>query len=79
MSKISNSVGSNFLAKDRKLSVLPTSLDIFDIQQHYIRILSIHAVMTVIIIDLFDLVNSVYERDQDRARPQGQRLGWFSR
>ena len=41
ISKISNSVGRNdkFLAKARKLSVLPTSLDIFDIRQHYVRIL----------------------------------------
>ena len=29
----------NFLAKTRKLSIFPTSLDIFDIQQHYIHIL----------------------------------------
>ena len=36
-----NSVGGNdnFRAKARKLSILPTSLDIFDIQQHYVRIL----------------------------------------
>ena len=41
ISKISNSVGrnDNFRAKARKLSILPTSLDIYDIQQHYIRIL----------------------------------------
>ena len=40
ITKISNSVGrnDNFLAKARKLSILPTSLDIFDIQQHYICI-----------------------------------------
>ena len=40
---MSNSVGSNdnFLAKARKLSILPTSLDIFDIRQHYMRILNI--------------------------------------
>ena len=40
ISKISNSVGrnDNFFAKARKLSILPTSLDIFDIRQHYIRI-----------------------------------------
>ena len=38
---MSNSVGrnDNFLAKARKLSILPTSLDIFDIRQHYVRIL----------------------------------------
>ena len=38
--KISNWVGrnDNFLAKGRKLSILPTSLDIFDIWQHYVRI-----------------------------------------
>ena len=29
----------NFLAKARKLSIVPTLLDIFDIQQHYIHIL----------------------------------------
>ena len=42
-SKISNSVerNDNFLAKARKLSILSTSLDIFDIRQHYIRILYI--------------------------------------
>ena len=28
-----------FLAKAGKLSILPNSLDIFDIRQHYIRIL----------------------------------------
>ena len=37
----------NFLAKAQKLSILPTSLDIFDIRQHYVRILyiewSLHA------------------------------------
>ena len=39
ISKISNEVGriDNFLAL-RKLSFLPTELDIFDIRQHYIRI-----------------------------------------
>ena len=33
---MSNSVGrnDNFLAKARKLSVLPTSLEFFDIRQH---------------------------------------------
>ena len=31
----------NFLALARKLSFLPTELDIFDIRQHYIRILFI--------------------------------------
>ena len=43
ISKISNSVerNDNFLAKARKWSILSTSLDIFDIQQHYIRILYI--------------------------------------
>ena len=41
---MSNSVGriDHFLAKARKLSTLPTSLDIFDIRQHYVRILYIH-------------------------------------
>ena len=41
ISKISNSVerNDNFLAKARKLSILPTSLDIFDIWQLFIRIL----------------------------------------
>ena len=41
--KISNWVGrnDNFLAQAKKLSILPTSLDIFDIRQHYIRILYI--------------------------------------
>ena len=38
---MSNSVGmnDNFFAKARKLSILPTSLDIFDIRQHYIHVL----------------------------------------
>ena len=42
--KIPNSVerNDNFLAEARKLSILPTSLDIFDIRQHYIRILYVH-------------------------------------
>ena len=44
--KFIHSVGrnDNFLAKARKLSILPTSLDIFDIRQYYrpIRILYIH-------------------------------------
>ena len=41
MAKKSNSVGrnDNFLVKARKLSILPTSLDIFDKRQHYIYIL----------------------------------------
>ena len=41
ISKIFNSIGrdDNFLAKARKLSILPTSLDTFDIREHYIRIL----------------------------------------
>ena len=41
MSKIPNSVGrtDNFLAKTRKLSILTTSLDIFDMRQHDTRIL----------------------------------------
>ena len=45
ISKISNSVEriDNFLAKARKLSILSTSLDIFDVRQHYIRILYINA------------------------------------
>ena len=44
ISKISNSVekNDNFFAKARKLSILSTSLDIFDIRQHYIRILYNH-------------------------------------
>ena len=43
--KISNSFGrnDNFLAMARKLSILSTSLDIFDIRQHYIRILYVHS------------------------------------
>ena len=38
--KISNSVGrnDNFLAKARKLPILQSSLDTFDIWQHYMRI-----------------------------------------
>ena len=44
ISEISNSVGRNynFLAKVRKLSTLPTSLDILDIRQNFIRILYLH-------------------------------------
>ena len=40
---MSNEVGriDNFRALARKLSFLPTELDIFDIIQHYIRILFI--------------------------------------
>ena len=43
ISKISNEVGrtDNFRALARKLSFLPIELDIFDIRQHYIRILFI--------------------------------------
>ena len=43
ISKISNSVWrtDNFRPKARKLSILPTSLDIFDIRQHYVCILYI--------------------------------------
>ena len=43
MSKISNEVGriDNFRALARKLSFLPTELDVFDIWQHYIHILFI--------------------------------------
>ena len=42
--KYLNSVGRNddFLAKARKLSILPTSLDIYDVRQHYIGILYIY-------------------------------------
>ena len=38
---MSNEVGrnDNFLAKVRKLSILPTSSDVFDIRQHDVRIL----------------------------------------
>ena len=40
ISKISNQVGriDNFQALAQKLSFLPTKLDIFDIQQHYVYI-----------------------------------------
>ena len=43
ITKTSNEVGriDNFLAKARKRSILPTELDIFDIRQHYVRILFI--------------------------------------
>ena len=49
MSKISNSVGrnDNFLAKARKLSILQTELDIFDIRKHYVRVLYIHEVQSL--------------------------------
>ena len=44
ISKIPNSVGrnDNFLARVRKLSVLPTFIDNFDKRQHYVRILSLY-------------------------------------
>ena len=40
---MSNSIGrnDNFLAKARKLSIFPTSIDIFDIRQHYVYVFSI--------------------------------------
>ena len=40
---MTNEVGriDNFLALAKKLSFLPTELDIFDIQQYYVRILFI--------------------------------------
>ena len=40
---MSNEVGriDNFRALARKLSFLPTELDIFDIRQHYVRIIFI--------------------------------------
>ena len=43
ISKISNEVerNDNFRALARKLSFLSTELDIFDIRQHYVRILFI--------------------------------------
>ena len=48
-SKIPNSVGrnDNFLARARKLSILPTSLDIFDIRQKHIRILYINKFLSM--------------------------------
>ena len=44
---MSNSVGrnDNFLAKAQKLSLLQTSLDIFDKRQHYLRILYLSYVL----------------------------------
>ena len=44
---MSNSVGrnDNFRALERKLSFLPTELDIFDIRQNYIRILYMQPVI----------------------------------
>ena len=46
--KISNEVGriDNFRALARNLSFLPTELDIFDIRQHYVRILFIFQHLT---------------------------------
>ena len=43
MSKVSNEVGriDNFRVFARKLTFLPTKLDIFDIRKHYVRILFI--------------------------------------
>ena len=37
----------NFLSKARKLSILPTPLDIFDIRQHYVRILYTYPFVSV--------------------------------
>ena len=44
MSKISNEIGKidDFRGLARKLSFLPAELDIFDIRQHYVRILYIY-------------------------------------
>ena len=46
---MSNEVGriDNFRALARKLSFLPTELDIFDIRQHYVRIIFIFNVRFV--------------------------------
>ena len=46
LAKCSSSIGrnDNFLAKARKLSILPTSFYIFDIRQHYVRILCVSQV-----------------------------------
>ena len=48
--KISNSIerNSNVLAKARQLSILPTSLDIFDIRQHFIRILFFFSLLIIV-------------------------------
>ena len=40
----------NFLAKARKSSILPTSLDIFDIRQHYTCTYSLYPCFTMIIL-----------------------------
>ena len=60
--KISNSVGrnDNFLVKARKLSILPTSLDSFDIRQHYIRILYI--LMTIGFFEADTLLHAVRQK-----------------
>ena len=50
--QISNEVGiiDNFQTLARKLSFLPTSLDIFDIRQHYIRLLFIFHNLTCLVL-----------------------------
>ena len=80
MSKISNSVerNDNFLAKARKLSILSTSLDIFDIRQHYICILYIPntdkndfssiSKWISCCIDVMNHVNCVIKRDVYRQK-----------
>ena len=56
ISEMSNELGriDNFRVLERKLSFLPTELDIFDIQQHYVRILFIFQLLTCFIISNTD-------------------------
>ena len=57
-SKISNSIGrnDNFLAKARKLSMLPTWPDIFDIRQHYIYVFSIYISNNIVGLSLIHMI-----------------------
>ena len=57
-SKISNWIGriDNFLAKARKLSILPTELDISDIRQHYVCILLLEIWKNILMMAICDCV-----------------------
>ena len=59
ISKISNEIGTidNFRALARKLSFLPTELDIFDIQQHFVCILFIFQNLTCSVLLFLTLTN----------------------
>ena len=60
--KMSNSVGrnDNFLTKARKLSILPTLLDIFDIRQHYVHILYLFLCQRKTVKPFFAVIGNYY-------------------